>query len=217
MSDVVPEAAPEPGAAESLMSSRRLTLILGVLVLEVAVFLVGLLTPLSDANRQSLANMTANQLGSLQSGSVAQLAVLIFAHNLSIALAEMVPVAGALVFAVSVYTTGLAAQALVSSQGLPTQWGAVIFAFPYSIVELTAYAVAVVAGSMLLAAWRRGRLIRELKVFLLEGVAVVLILFVAAAMEAATIQVSPLLGFALWVPTGLAIAAAAVVAGKKRR
>ena len=213
----VPETPPERSAASEVLSRRRLLLVLAVLLVEIGLFFVGLLIPLSDATRQTLINQTSSQFGEVQTGSTVQLVGFIFAHNLFIALAEMIPVAGALLFAVSVFSTGLAAQALVASQGLPAQWGAVIFAFPYALVELTAYAVALASGFMLLSAWRRGRLRRELKVFALEGAAVFVILFIAAAMEAATVKISFILGFALWLPTGLALAVIMVMAGRRPR
>ncbi len=215
MSVVAPDTPPEPSATSEVLSRRRLLLVLAVLVAEVGLFFVGLLTPLSDASRQALVNQTSSQFGDVQSGTAVQLAGFIFAHNLFIALAEMIPIVGALLFAVSVFSTGLAAQALVASQGLPAQWGAVIFAFPYSLVELSAYALAVVSGFMLLSAWRRRSLGRELKVFAMEGVAVTAILLAAAAMEAATVRISFVLGFALWLPTGLGLAVIIVFAWRR--
>ncbi|MDE1857853.1 MAG: stage II sporulation protein M [Thaumarchaeota archaeon] len=206
MTSEAPEATPSPSAAAEILSRRRIAFVLLVLLIEVAIYLAGLFTPMSDAARQQLANQTSTQFGNFQSGSPAGLTAFIFTHNLAIALFEMVPVAGALLFGFSVYGTGLAAQALVAYQGLPAQWGAVIFAFPYSLVELTAYALAVVSGFSLVAAWRKRRLRREAKVFLLEGIAIAGILLVAAAMEAATVRISPVLGLALWLPTGLVVA-----------
>lgn len=221
----VPEGQPEPSperreersTSSDLLDRRRLALVLGVLLLELGIFFVGLLTPIPAATRQELANETGSQFGGVQSLPAAQLTLFIFTHNLTIALAEMIPVAGALLFAFSVYSTGLAAQALVVSQGLPAQWGAVIFAFPYSLVELSAYAVAVVSGSMLLASWRNRRLKKELSVFVLEGAVVTATLLIAAAMEATTVRISVVLGFALWLPTGLALAAVIVLAGRRQR
>jgi hypothetical protein len=210
------EAPPIPGTTSELLNRRRLVLVLALLLAEFAIFFAGLLTPVSSSTRQALANQTNSQFGNIESGPLGQLLVVIFTHNLSIALFEMIPVAGVLLFGFSVYSTGLAAQALVSAQGLPAAWGAVIFAFPYSIVELSAYSVAVVSGSMLLVAWRARRLMQELRVFAFEGVAVAGILLIAAAMETATVRVSYILGFALWLPTGLAIAVVAVLAGRKR-
>ncbi|MDG6981075.1 MAG: hypothetical protein JRN51_08210 [Nitrososphaerota archaeon] len=207
----------DPVASDAQPGWRRLSLIMTVLLVEFGIFLIGLFTPLSASTRQILANQTGAQLGPVQSGTAAQVMSFIFTHNLSIALAEMIPIGGALIFAFSVYSTGIAAQALVASQGLPAQWGAVIFAFPYSLVELSAYAVAVVSGSMLLVAWRGHHLRKEMKIFVKEGAAVTAILLAAAAMESITVKVSALLGFALWLPTGIALGAIAVLARRGRR
>ncbi|MDG6901705.1 MAG: stage II sporulation protein M [Nitrososphaerota archaeon] len=216
MSGVVAEAPREPDVGSEVLVRRRVLLVVAVLLVEIGIFFVGLFTPLSAPTRQALANQTNSQFGGLQGGSSAQLVAFIFTHNLSIALAEMIPVAGEFLFGFSVYSTGLAAQSLVASQGLPAQWGAVIFAFPYSLVELSAYSVAVVSGSMLIVAWRRHRLKRELRVFVVEGLMVVCILLVAAAMEVATVRVSYVLGFALWLPMGVAVAVAVVISGRRR-
>lgn len=216
MSIGVPEEAPAPSAPPGVLSRRRVTLVLAVLAIEVVIFFVGLLIPLSDATRQAMFNQTSSQFGEVQTGSAAQLTGFIFTHNASIAYLEMIPVAGAVLFAVSVFSTGLAAQALVASQGYPVQLGAAIFVFPYSWVELTGYSVALVSGFMLLAAWRKRRLRQELRVFVLEGVSVAAILLVAAAMEAATVKISVTLGFALWLPTLLALGGVIVLAGRRR-
>ncbi len=153
----------------------------------------------------SLTNETNTQFGSVPSLGPGQLFLFIFAHNLPIAFTDMVPVLGAVRFALSIYGTGLAAQVVVASKGLPSLFAVVLFLFPYSIVELSAYAVAVGSGTMLLVSLRRRRLRRELRVFILEGVIVALILFASAIMETTT-SFFPLLGFALWLPTGLALA-----------
>ena len=211
----VTEEAGQKSVGAELLDRRRLLLILVVLLVELALFAVGLLTPLSQSAQQSLANQTNTQFAGVQSASPEQLVEFIFTHNLTIALVEMVPVLGAFLFLLSVYSTGLAAQAIVVSQGLPSQFGVILFAFPYSLVELSAYAIAVGAGTMLLVAWRRKRIRHELKIFLFEGVVVAAVLLVAAAMEAAT-KVSPLFGFALWLPTGLALAGLIVVSGRSR-
>ncbi|MDE1852119.1 MAG: stage II sporulation protein M [Thaumarchaeota archaeon] len=194
------------GVASELLSRSRLTLFFVVLLVEFAIFFAGLLTPISVSTQQTLANQTNTQFAPINSSTPVQLVVFIFSHNLPIALAEMIPVLGALLFVFSVYSTGLVAQALAVSQGLPAQWGALIIAFPYTSVELSAYAVAVGAGGMLVVAWRRKRLRREVEVFVLESLLITAILLVAAAMEMTTIRVSLLFGFALWLPTGLVLA-----------
>lgn len=215
--------APEPSRAAErpenavyeLFDRRRLVLMLAVLLVELGIFVAGLFTPLTDPVRQAIENQTSAQFASVPTASAPQLFSLIFTHNLPFALVEMVPVLGALVFVSSIYVTGLAAQASAAAYGYPGQFGAVLLVFPYSFVEFSAYAVAVGAGVMLLVSWRRGRLGRELRVLVLEMAGVPLLLFVAALMETAT-KFFPLIGLALWLPTGLAVAALVVYTGRKR-
>ena len=202
-------------AISELFDRRRLLLILGILIAELAIFAFGLLTPISSSDQQSLQNQTNNQFGSVPTATPTQLFSLIFTHNLVIGLVEMIPVLGALVFVYSIYVTGLVAQVIAVSAGYPSQFGVIIFAFPYSLVELSAYAIAVGAGMMLLLSLRRKRLRFELKVFVLEMAAVALVLLAAALMETTT-RFSPLIGFSLWLPTGLA-AAGIIVYSRRRR
>lgn len=198
-----------------LFGRARMNLILVLLAIEIGVFLVGLFTPVPTSFRQALANETGTQFAPFKTAGPVQLVTLIFSHNLLIALGEMVPGAGAVLFFTSVYTTGLAAQALVMSQGLPVAWGVALFAYPFALVELTAYAVAVASGTMVISAWRKKALHREARIFGLEALGVASILLAAAAMEATTTS-SPILGFGLWLPTGVALAVA-IVALRLRR
>ena len=201
----VPSTSPNRSAVAELFGRRRLLLILGILIVELAIFAFGLLTPLSSPVQQNLLNQTNNQFGSVPTATPAQLVSLIFTHNVVIGLVEMIPVLGALLFVYSIYVTGLVAQVIAVSAGYPSQFGVILFAFPYSIVELSAYAIAVGAGMMLVVSLRKKRLRRELKVLVLEMAAVVVVLLAAALMETAT-RFSPLVGFSLWIPTGLAAA-----------
>ena len=203
------------GVLSELLDTHRLLLVLGILLGELTLFVGGLLTPLSPATQQTLANATRSQFASVQSATPVELVVFIFSHNLSIAALEMVPILGALLFVLSVYSTGLAAQAIAVSQGLPSQLGIVLLAFPYSLVELSAYAMAVAAGVMLILSWRRRKLRRELRVFLLEGVVIAGVLLTAAAMETLT-GFAPVIGFALWLPTGLALAGVILLSTRHR-
>jgi stage II sporulation SpoM-like protein len=200
------EAGRLVGTLDSLLSRGRLGLMMGAFVVEVGLFLTGLLAPASQLTRESVANQTGSQISSITQAPPAQAVFLIFGHNVLIALVETVPLLGALLFASSIYTTGLVAQAILASQGLPGGYGVLLFLLPYSLVELSAYAVAVGSGIMLLVAWRRKSLSAEARVFVLEVCLVAGLLMVAAAMEEVTL-LYPALGFALWVPTGVAIAA----------
>lgn len=219
MSRVTPEVeapAPQPRSLISeLLDRQRLLVMLGVLVVEIVIFVSGLLTPLSGADQQMLVNQTSSQFAPIQSATLQQQVVFIFSHNLLIALAETVPVFGAFLFVYSVQITGQITQAIVVSRSLPGLAGLILFVFPYSLVELSAYAIAVGSGVMLFWAGITKRLRRELKVFAIEVVVIVAVLFTAAAMEAAT-NSSLFIGIALWIPTGLAIAGLIVLSGRPR-
>jgi hypothetical protein len=219
MSGMNPEPetpGPKPRSLTSqLFDRQRLLVMLGLLVIEFAIFVSGLLTPLSSADQQMIANQTSSQFLPIQSESFPQQVVFIFSHNLLIALAELVPVFGAFLFVYSVQATGLATQAIVASRNLPGLTGLILFAFPYSLVELSGYAIAVGSGVMLLWAGIMRRLGRELRVFAVEVVVLVGVLFAAAAMETAT-NSSLIVGFALWIPTGLAIAGLIVLSRRHR-
>ena len=192
------------GAARELFDRRRLLVMLTLLLLEVGIFAAGLLTPVSDNVRQAIEDQTSAQFASVPSATPPQLFSFIFVHNLPIALVEMVPLLGAIVFASSIYVTGVAAQVSAAAQGYPGTFGGVLLIFPFTFVEFAAYAIAVGAGAMLVYSWIRGRLRREAMVFSFELGAVAIVLLVAALMETAT-KFSVLIGLALWVPTGLAV------------
>ena len=210
MSGFPGEQPPSPVSLKSvfddLLDRRRILLIVGILVIELGIFAAGLLTPLAPATQQTLVNETNREFGIVKSATPEQLLLFIFTHNLPIALAELIPVIGAGLFAFSIYGTGLVTQASLVSQGQPAISGVILFLFPYSLVELSCYAIAVGAGIMILVALVKRRLRRELRVFLLEALAITALLFLAAVMESTTIAVSTAVGFALWLPTGLALA-----------
>jgi len=200
-------------ALYELFDRRRLLLILAVLLVELVLFVAGILTPLPGSVRQSLVNQTNAQFASVPTATPPQLFTLIFTHNLPFALVEMIPILGALVFASSIYVTGVVAQVSAAAYGYPGQFGAVLLLFPYTFVEFSAYAIAVGAGIMLLLSWRRGRLGREFRVFVLEMASVGVVLFFAALMETLT-KFFPLIGLALWIPTAFAVVGIIIYSGR---
>lgn len=210
------EAAPQRrGLAAELFERKRAILVSLVFLVELAIFVVGLVTPLGQSAQQSIANQTSSQFQFANTATPVELVGFIFFHNLAIALLEMIPVFGAVFFLISIYTTGLATQAIVGSQGLPGTTGLILFLFPYSLVELSAYAIAAGSGTMLLVSLVRRRFTTELKVFVLEGMVVGGVLVTAATMETIT-KYSVIAGLALWVPTLLAMAGIIVVAVRRR-
>jgi uncharacterized membrane protein SpoIIM required for sporulation len=217
MTPEVEAPPPKPRSlASELLDRQRLLLMLGVLVIELAIFVSGLVTPISSAEQQVIVNQTSSQFTPIQSASLQEQVVFIFSHNLLIALTETVPVLGAFLFVYSVHYTGLVTQAIVASRNLPGLAGLILFVFPYSLVELSAYAIAVGSGVMLIWAAIMKHLVRELKVFAIEVAVIVAVLFTAAAMEAATSS-SLIVGIALWIPTGLAIAGLKILSSRTPR
>ena len=216
MSDQERPPAPQRGVLEELFDKRRVTVVLAVFLVELALFVAGLLTPISPSTQQNLTQQAGTQFAPLRSAGFASEVYLIFTHNLALALGEMVPLLGAFLLAFSMYTTGLVAQALVAAQGLPGPTALFLFAFPYSFIELSAYAIAAGAGVMVVVAWRGNRLRREMRVLALEGAGVVGVLLLAATMETTTTY-SPLLGLVLWLPTTPALAALWVFARRRAR
>jgi len=209
--------APEPprSALSELFDRRRLAVFLIALLVEFAIFVFGLLTPLSVPAQQTLENQTSAQFAAVPTASAQQLVTLIFTHNILLAYLELIPFLGAFVFVYSIYVTGLVAQVIATSAGYPGQLGVILFVFPYSLVEFSAYAIAVASGVMLVLAWRRKTLDREIRVLPMELAAVAAVLALAAAMETVT-RFSPLIGFILWLPTGLGVAGIVVFSRRKQ-
>lgn len=182
---------------------------LTVLLVELMIFFLATSVPMDAATQQMLEKEAKNITGASNGFGPTGQFVYIFTHNVAIAFEEMVPVVGGLLWVLSIYVTGQIFQAVALSQGAPgALYGLLLLFFPFAIVELSAYAVAVSSGIMLIVSWRRRRLRRETSVLIVEAGIVAAMLLVAAAMETTTI-VNPTLGIALWIPTGLTIAALA--------
>jgi Stage II sporulation protein M len=215
-----PEAAqqaPSGGLPARLTSRGRLTLFGLALAVELVIFFGAMVYPISQVQQQELVRQANNLLGSTGNQTSTSIFEAIFTNNIRVALIEMVPAAGAALFAASIFTTGQVVQALALSSGLPGPvFGMLIFFFPFAIVELSAYAIAVASGSMLVIAWRRKKLKEEVRVFVAEVALVLVCIFLAAAMETVGI-VSPLVGFALWLPTAVAIFALVMAVRQSRK
>jgi stage II sporulation SpoM-like protein len=210
------EPEPTPSLARQLFQHGRLLLFAGTFAVELAIYFGAMAYPIDPVQQQALqqeAQALAN--ATIGQGPVAAVAG-IFVNNLRIALLEMIPVAGALLFAIVTFSTGQVIQVEAIGASLPgPAFGLLIFIFPFAILELSSYAIAVGSGSMLVVAWRRRTLHKEIRVFALEVCVVAVAVLVAAAMET-MVDVNVLLSLALWLPTALAIAMIAVY-GKRLR
>ncbi len=204
---VVVEREVQASLKKELMGRRRVILFGLALAIELTIFFGAMLYPIDPPRQQALVQQANTLIGSTSEQGSAGIFAAILANNMRVALLEMVPVAGAALFALSIFTTGQVIQALAVSSNLPGPvFGLALFFFPFAIVELSAYAVAVASGSMLLVAWRRRMLGKEVRIFALEMTLVVLAIIVAAAMETVGL-VDPFVSLALWLPTAAGIAA----------
>jgi len=180
------------------------------LAVELVIFFGAMVYPIDPAQQTALLNQANTLLNATGGQGPTGVFSSIFDNNVRVALLEMIPAAGAFLFGLSIFTTGQVIQVLAISSHLPGPlFGLALFFFPFSIVELTAYAIAVASGTMLIVAWRRKTLAQELPVFVVEAAVVVVVVLIAAAMETANI-LSPIISLGLWAPTALAVAVLAV-------
>jgi hypothetical protein len=212
-----PVTQPRPSAVRELLGRRRLLIMLAVLLVELTIFFLATSVPMNAATQQALQSEENNITGVSNSLGPTGQFIYIFTHNAAIAFGEMIPVVGGILWVVSIYLTGQIFQAVALSHGAPgALYGLLLFFFPFAIVELSAYAVAASSGVMLIVAWRRRQLRSETRVLVLEAGVIASMLLVAAAMETVTIA-NPVLGIALWIPTGLTIAALALMRARYRQ
>jgi len=199
-----PPTVPSKSAVEMLFDKGRLTFVIAVLVAELALFILAIVVPADTSLRQQLVTQGLQSLPSTNTSADA-LVGLFVANNLRVALLEMIPAVGFFLLPLSIFTSGVIIQGIAVSKAVSPVVVAISYMLlPFTFVELAAYAVAFVSGTMVFVAWRRKRLHREAMVFLLEVVEVAVILTVAAAMEAITI-VNPIAGLLLWLPMAGAI------------
>jgi hypothetical protein len=204
-----PVAERQPGALELLLDKRRLLVVAGVLLVELAIFFAATAVPMDATTQHALQNESNALNATTGSLGPPALVAFIFTHNAMIALLEMVPALGGVLWLFSIYATGQVISASAAAHGIPGPvLGADLLFLPFAVVELSAYAVSVASGTMLIAAWRRHGLRGEVRVLGLEACAVLGLLLTAATMETVTI-INPYLGLSLWVPLGLVIAAGA--------
>jgi hypothetical protein len=185
-----------------MLFARRRVLAMGiVLVITLALLLLAIVVPADPSFRQTLVAVGNSSLPP-QNVSAQALVSDIVKNNMRVALLEAIPAFGFFFLPLSVYASGVIIQGFALSANPPVSPSVAAFSYvllPFTYVELSAYAVAFVSGTMLLVAWGRKRLRLEVRVFVLELVAIAIILIVAAVMETTAI-LSPLVGVLLWVP-----------------
>ena len=186
-----------------LLRSPRVVLFLVILIIELVLFLGAMSVPLDPAQQQSFLKEEQQLTASVNARSPLDTLSLIYLNNVRIGLIEAVPFVGPLFFGYSIYTSGQILAAFAVSRNVPPiLLGAVTFVFPHALIEFAGYAVAVTAGLMLILSGIRRRLRKEIRVFAKELLAAGGLLLLGAVIETLEI-VSPLVGFALWLPIAL--------------
>lgn len=174
-------------------------------IAEIILFYLIASFPISNSEAQSLSASYNSVQNSLQSSSLLGRAVLIFVNNVRIALMEIIPVWGAILFSISTYATSRTVEAVAIVQPasvahLPAQvLITLLFLFPHSWLELPAYAIALTESIFLIYSGVTHNLINESRRALAVVVFVVILLFVAALFESTEITY-PSYALALWVP-----------------
>jgi hypothetical protein len=185
--------------AKEIIGTNRTIFYVISFVIELVIFFTAVSYPVPSSRLPELQQEARNILGYAQTQSNASLVGLIFANNIKVALLEMVPVFGILVFGGVIFETGQVLQVASSSVNVPaTIIGASLFLFPFAFLELFSYAVAVVSGNMLVFSALKGKLVHGVKVYVAELCIVVFLLLVAATMEAITIF-NWAIGLSFWI------------------
>jgi hypothetical protein len=206
-----------PNVVRELLGRWRVVLFLVVFLVELMIFFLATSIPISSSAQLELQKEAQNLTGVTHGLGPTGLFEYILTHNAVIAFGEMIPIVGGFLWVVSIYATGQVVQVAAISHGAPgALYGLLLLFFPFTIVELSAYTVSVASGIMLIVAWRRHVLNREVWVLVLEACLVAALLSCAAAMETVTIM-NPTLGFSLWIPMGATIAALALITSRAMR
>ncbi len=196
---------PEKGVETSrgLFRSPRVLLFLAILIIAIVLFLAAMSVPLDPARQRIFLSAGQNITESVSATNPLDTISFIYVNNVRIGLIEAVPFVGPLFFGYSIYTSGQILEAFAISTNVPPLLlGAVTFIFPHALIEFAGYAVAVTAGVMLIVSGIRRRMRKEIGVFAKELLAAGALLLAAAVIETLEI-VSPLFGFALWLPIAL--------------
>jgi uncharacterized membrane protein SpoIIM required for sporulation len=215
--------APLPGvfSRENLrgfFGKRRIVLISAIFMIQAASYFIIPSLPFGPGEEQQYTSQSKQLAGLIAGNSPLELFVLIFFHNLVIALILVLPAAGILQFSSVTYATARTIQAIAvsaSPQPLPPiAVSMVLFFFPHTWIELVAYPVAV-AESLLLIFYALKVIVHlvrkkenidtetslrlEIRYTVLTVVAVIVTLLVGAIFETVEIATVPY-EFLSWLP-----------------
>jgi uncharacterized membrane protein SpoIIM required for sporulation len=189
----------------SILDKRWIRLAFLMFVVEVILFYIIASIPIGASEARSLTDSYNSVQSSLQTTNLVGRALLIFGNNVKIALMDMVPVWGAILFSISTYTTSRTIEAIAYLQPstvahLPPQvLITLLFLFPHSWLELPAYAIAFTESIYITYSIFTHNFTNELRRVAAVLVFVVFLLFIAALFESAEITY-PSYALALWAP-----------------
>ncbi|HVB95130.1 MAG TPA: stage II sporulation protein M [Nitrososphaerales archaeon] len=162
----------------------------------------------------SLYEKQYNNIKPVLNQSAAGQVVGIFANNFRVAIAELIPVIGPILFGLSIYETARIVEVIgiVNGLGVGAALGTLFF-LPSTWLELPAYSIAVAESAYFVYAMRRGLagLLKEVRFLIVNVVLIVGVLIVAAVFEVTEIQLETMFGapaplweqslvFLTWVP-----------------
>lgn len=189
-----------------------------ILLLQIFALILIPLIPLPAPIYDFLTTIFQTIKGQVMSLSFTNVALAIFLHNMVPATLDMVPFFGMLIFVLSTIVTGLTLSAEAVTLGQNGSLLAIkLMTLPYSWIELSAYALSLSEGLILIKAGIKGRFWKEL---MSTGVRMWLLamtlLFVAALFESATILLGFPLYYLTWIPFAMIVSILAVALRRKR-
>jgi len=183
------------------------------LIATILIFFLGMVWPIPQPQVTSLGSQydnttrTIQNINSTSTGGVPPALIIwgiIVANNIKLAILDVIPVFGAFVFSISMFSTGRLLQAAVLSGSLSAtntiSIGATLFLFPHTILEFSAYALAFSSSVVFIWSLRdKGSRQQALINYFVAIAATVFLVIIAGAFEA-SLFMSPILSVFLWFP-----------------
>jgi uncharacterized membrane protein SpoIIM required for sporulation len=189
----------------SVFRGRWLQLATLAFFLELVVFFLITVSPMSSSQAQTLATQGNQLVSSVRQEPYINTIFEIFTNNFRIASIELVPVLGWLIFGSSTYLTARIIEAFALANPPPLPGPAVMFSLlllPHSWIELPAYAVATMQSILLVYSIFKRRFKFELARTLFVWLLLAVELFIAAVFEATEINLESYgaLPLVTWLP-----------------
>jgi len=190
-----------------LLTPKRIKVFTVILVIQIGIFWFAAVYPIPLSQSIQISQTYNQQTQGIYSLNPSALWVEIVTHNAWNAAVELVPFVGGGVMAVAAVLTGqiLQAEAIAAGATYPTQNGLylaiTLFLFPHTIIEFSAYALAVTSSLFFFVAlFRRKEPTKEIVRTFARGIAATYFLLAIAAAIEVTIINSVIVGGLLWFP-----------------